>query len=434
MFIMKINVEGGSPYRLKIVKADKEYVRIDDRAKVITIFYKTRMDGNQLMKTVFNIMREVDEIYVPKSLYNKFLLYGIALADVNFTMKSNDQDKKEKVIHTNVDLNIINKDLAYIQAEILARSIASTPSNIATPEWMVDQAKRLSEQHKLSIEILDKEKLKELGLNMFLSVNQGSDKGAYIVIIKYSPKKASKRVVLVGKGLCFDTGGLSIKPAKSMYTMHMDKSGAAVVMGVMQGISKLKPNVEVWGVLALTENSVDAHSVQPGAVVKAYNGKTVEIVHTDAEGRLVLGDTLAYLYKNFKFDHLITIATLTGAANVAVGRYVTPILGTDRESIEKIIRAGDKEKERLWGLPLFPEYNELLKSSIADIRNIGGWEGEAGTIIGAKFIEYFTDGNNWAHLDIASRMIDNDFHKDLARAPNTRTLIRYIVELSNFKK
>ncbi len=424
MFIMKINPKDGTPYRLRMVKADREYVRIDDKNKVVTIFYK-KIDNNQLMKTVFNIMKEIDEIYIPKTLYNKFILYGISLADVDFSMKQ-DQDRKEKAIYTKVDDNILNRDLTYIEGEILARRIASTPSNIATPEWMVDQAKNLAEQYKLDIEILDKKKLEELGLNMFLSVNRGSDKGAYIVILKYTPREPSKRIVLVGKGLCFDTGGLSIKPARNMYTMHMDKSGASVVLGVMQAISKIKPNVEVWGVLALTENSVDRHSIQPGAVVKAYNGKTVEIVHTDAEGRLVLGDTLAYLYKNFKFDHIITIATLTGAANIAVGRYVTPILGTDKVSIKKIIKAGQEEMEKLWELPLFQEYNELLKSSIADLRNIGGWEGEAGTIIGAKFIEHFTEGNNWVHLDIASRMIDYDFHKDLARAPNTRTLINYL--------
>lgn len=263
---------------------------------------------------------------------------------------------------------------------------------------------------------------------MFLAVNNGSETGAYIVLLKYTPKNPSKRILLVGKGLCFDTGGLSIKPAKNMYTMHMDKSGAAVVMGVMRGIAKLKPNIEVWGVLSLTENSISNKAIQPGAVVRAYNKKTVEIVHTDAEGRLVLGDTLAYLYKNYDFDNIITIATLTGAATIAVGRYVTPILGNDKNLINKIIAAGEKENEKLWELPLFNDYQELLKSSIADIRNIGGWEGEAGTIIGAKFIENFTSKSNWAHLDIASRMIDTELIKDTARAPNTRTLIRFITE------
>ncbi|MEM0383105.1 MAG: hypothetical protein QXD88_02390, partial [Candidatus Anstonellales archaeon] len=182
------------------------------------------------------------------------------------------------------------------------------------------------------------------------------------------------------------------------------------------------------------ENSADAHSIQPGAVVKAYNGKTVEIPHTDAEGRLVLGDTLAYLYKNYKFDYAITVATLTGAANIALGRYVTALLGNNIRLIQYIIRAGDTEGEKLWNLPLFPEYSELIRSSIADIRNIGGWEGEAGTIVGAKFIENFVDGKNWAHLDIASRMIDHEFHKDVARAPNTRTLIRLVLELDKSGK
>ncbi|MEM1971244.1 MAG: M17 family metallopeptidase [Candidatus Anstonellales archaeon] len=429
-------VEGKGGYRLVFKKAERESYRIDDMKKRVVIYYKDKPPKTiKLAKIVFNIMREIDEIYVSKSNYSKYILYAVALADKDFSLKSEKEEKGEKVLYIKgIDSKRIAEDRAMIDAEIYAREIANTPPNIATPEWMVERAKELAKDYKLDIEILDRKRMQELGMNMFLAVNQGSDKGAYLVILKYTPKRPKMRVVVVGKGLCFDTGGLSLKPPKHMYTMHMDKSGAAVVMGVIKGVAELKPNIEVWGVLALTENSADAHSIQPGAVVKAYNGKTVEIPHTDAEGRLVLGDTLAYLYKNYKFDYAITVATLTGAANIALGRYVTALLGNNIRLIQHIIRAGDTEGEKLWNLPLFPEYSELIRSSIADIRNIGGWEGEAGTIVGAKFIENFVNGKNWAHLDIASRMIDHEFHKDVARAPNTRTLIRLVLELDKSGK
>ncbi|MCS7122529.1 MAG: leucyl aminopeptidase family protein [Candidatus Micrarchaeota archaeon] len=431
---MKIIPKRGG-YRLTIKKGSRDTYRIEDSKQKVIIFYKDRKPkGLRLAKTVFSIMRDIDAIYVPKTLYSKHILYGVALADRDFSMKSEKEERKEKELYTNMDRDVVELDRIMIESEIYARSIANTPSNIATPEWMLERAKELANEYRLDLEIIDRSKLSELGMNMFLAVNQGSNKGGYIGILKYIPKSPKAKVVLVGKGLCFDTGGLSMKPPKHMYTMHMDKSGAAVVLGVMKGVAELKPNVEVWGVLALTENSVDANSTHPGSVVRAYNGKTVEIVHTDAEGRLVLGDTVAYLYKNYKFDYLITIATLTGAANIALGRYATALLSNNDELVRRLIRAGEEEEEKLWRLPLYPEYNELIKSSIADIKNIGGWEGEAGTIIGAKFIENFVDGKNWAHLDIAARMIDHEFHRDVARAPNTRTLIRFLLDLNKSSK
>lgn len=431
---MKIISKRGG-YTLRIQKGERETYRIDDTKRKVTIFYKDKKPkGLKLAKIIFSIMKEIDAIYVPKTLYSKYVLYGIALADKDFTMKSEKEEREEKEFYTNMNMNVVNIDKIFIDSEIYAREIANTPSNIATPEWMVERAKELAKRYRLELEILDRSKMSELGMNMFLAVNQGSNKGGYVTILKYIPKSPKVKIVLVGKGLCFDTGGLSLKPPKPMYTMHMDKSGAAVVLGVMKGIAELKPDVEVWGVLALTENSVDSNSIQPGSVVRAYNGKTVEIVHTDAEGRLVLGDTVAYLYKNHKFDYLITIATLTGAANIALGRYATALLSNNDKLVDRLVRAGKKEEEKLWRLPLYPDYNELIKSSVADIKNIGGWEGEAGTIIGAKFIENFVSGKNWAHLDIAARMIDYEFHKDIARAPNTRTLLRLILDFDKSSK
>lgn len=412
---MEIKIGKSKPI-LRFKKGDKNSIRISDNK--IEVIYEKPLKGIALAKTIYRIFKEIDSFYSP--VYDKFILYGAMLSDYKYYLKKEDKPSN-KVLYLN---KYDEKDLIYIKSEIYAREIANSPSNIATPEWMVDKAKELAKQEGLEIEILDRKDMRNLGMNLFLAVNQGSDKGAYLVRLTY--KGSDKSIALLGKGLCFDTGGLSIKPAKNMYTMNMDKSGAAVVLGVMKAIAALKPKVTVHGFLALTENSVDSKSIQPGAIVKGYNGKYVEIAHTDAEGRLVLADSIAYIEDKYKPNLTITIATLTGAANIVVGRYATPILGNDQNAIKRIIKMGEKEYERLWQLPLYPEYNELLKSNYADLRNIGGWEGEAGTIVGAKFIENFVNGK-WVHLDIASTMIDHDFTES-ARAPNTRTLIRFINE------
>ncbi len=391
---------------------------------------KDKFKPKSLIKIFYNIFKEVDEAHIElkdiPGLY-EFPIYGAYLADWEFGFKKEKEDKKKKILYypdykDHKDEIEVSKILA--EAQLFAREIASTPSNIATPEWMVKKARELKKLG-LEIKVLNKNDMRKLGMELFLAVNQGSNHDPYLVQITY--KGGKDEIAFLGKGLCFDTGGLSIKPARYMYQMHMDKSGAAVVLGIMKAIAQLKPKITVHGFLALTENSVDAKSIQPGAVVKALDGTYVEIVHTDAEGRLVLGDSLAYIYKKLKPKYVIDLATLTGAANIITGRFASPIMGNNQDLVNEIINMAEKEQEYVWPLPLWDEYKTLLKSSIADIKNIGGWDGEASTITAAKFLEHFVKKENWAHIDIASTMDDKELHQGLAQAPMVRTLVKWVL-------
>ncbi|NPA22216.1 MAG: leucyl aminopeptidase family protein [Candidatus Micrarchaeota archaeon] len=416
---------GKKGYKIEIKQGKEDKFEVcHDKKQVTLTFKKKEFKPHKLMGAFFRVFKEIDEGYVETKEHLKWIVYGAYLADWKFGYHKK-EEKKKKVLYLPSITKEVKEAQIFIEAQLWAREIANTPANIATPEWMVKKARELKKLG-LEVKVLDKSDMRKLGMNLFLAVNQGSRHGAYLVQITYKGGKES--IALLGKGVCFDTGGLSLKPPRYMYTMHMDKSGAAVVMGVMRAIAQLKPNKTVHGFLALTENAIDSNAIQPGAVVKAMDGTYVEIPHTDAEGRLILADSLAYIYSKVKPDKVIDIATLTGAAHIVLGRYGSPIMGNDKSLVKAIMKAGEEENERYWELPLWDEYKELLKSNVADLRNIGGWDGEAATIIGGKFLEHFTKKKNWTHIDIASTMQDKSFHQELALAPATRTLLRAILE------
>jgi leucyl aminopeptidase len=314
-------------------------------------------------------------------------------------------------------------------ANIFARDLVNDPSNSVTPTFLADIATRFCQENSLECVVLDRSQMADLGMNLLLAVAQGSVQPPKFIVMRYSAPGATRTVAIVGKGITFDSGGLSLKPSDSMENMKDDMSGAAAVLAAMRAISKIKPAVNVMALVPATENMPSGSAVKPGDVIRSFNGKTVEINNTDAEGRLILADALSYAVKQGA-EEVVDVATLTGACVVALGRGMAGVLGNDEELVRRLTDIGEKEGEQLWRLPLHEDYKDMLKSEVADMKNSPGRE--AATITAALFLQEFVEGKPWAHIDIAGpSFID----KDTPTAPKggtgagTRVLVRYLMEL-----
>ncbi|MDC0663930.1 leucyl aminopeptidase [Marinobacter sp. SS21] len=280
------------------------------------------------------------------------------------------------------------------------RDLGNTPPNVCHPSWLAEQAEQLAQEHELiKTEILDEKQMKKLGMNTLLAVAAGSTQPARLIIMEYRGGNAKdKPHVLVGKGITFDTGGISLKPGEGMDEMKYDMGGSASVFGAMQVLAETKPKINVVGVIAAAENMPDGGAARPGDIVTSMSGQTVEILNTDAEGRLVLCDALTYV-KRFDPAVVIDLATLTGACIIALGNHATGLLSNDDDLANELLASGERACDRAWRLPLWDEYQSQLDSNFADMQNIGGRP--AGTITAACFLSRFTKEYRWAHLDIA---------------------------------
>ena len=313
----------------------------------------------------------------------------------------------------------------------LTRDLANEPANILPPAEMAKRAAAMAKEVGLKCEILDEAKMTKMGMGSLMSVSYGSAQPAKMIVLKYTPTKSTAKkgemLALVGKGITFDTGGISLKPGENMDAMKYDMSGGATVIGTMRAIALLKPSVPVLGVIAAVENMPDGAASRPSDVVTAMNGKTIEILNTDAEGRLVLADAVAYAEKQGA-TQIIDMATLTGAVIIALGDQNTGIMGNDQKFIDAIIACGKDCGEGFWQLPVSAEYSKQIRSDIADIKNIGP-RGKAGTIMGAVFIQEFIDKAKWAHLDIAGTAWADGARPHQAKGPTgvaIRTLLNMI--------
>ena len=282
----------------------------------------------------------------------------------------------------------------------LTRDLGNLPPNLCHPSYLAEEAKGLGKAFKnLKVEVLDEKKIKDLGMGAFYAVGQGSDQPPRLIVMNYQgAKKSDKPFVLVGKGITFDTGGISLKPGAGMDEMKFDMCGAASVFGTLRAVLELQLPINLICLLACAENMPSGGATRPGDIVTTMSGQTVEILNTDAEGRLVLCDTLTYA-ERFKPQAVIDIATLTGACIVALGSHTSGLMGNSDELVEQLLNAGKRADDRAWQLPLFDEYQEQLDSPFADIANIGG--PKAGTITAGCFLSRFAKAYNWAHLDIA---------------------------------
>ncbi|MDQ3699076.1 MAG: leucyl aminopeptidase [Gemmatimonadota bacterium] len=285
----------------------------------------------------------------------------------------------------------------------LARRLAMMPSNLCTPDYLVETARDLASRFGLELTVLGRAEMEREGMGSFLSVAQGSPEDPKLIALEHRKGgggggEAGKPIVLVGKGICFDTGGISIKPAQGMESMKFDMCGAAGVLGAMQAIAQLELPVNVVGLVGTTTNMPSGTAVKPGDVVRALNGKYIEVINTDAEGRLVLADVLSYA-RRYDPAAVIDAATLTGACVIALGHTATAVFGTDDALVQEVLAAGKRAGELGWQLPLWDDYKELIKSDVADMKNTGGRP--AGSITAAMFLKEFVDSFPWVHLDIA---------------------------------
>jgi len=297
----------------------------------------------------------------------------------------------------------------------LARNLGNRPGNVCTPVYLAAQAKTLAKELDLKIDILNEQRMDELGMGSLLSVGRGSREESRLIVLEYSGAKTSVRpTVLVGKGVTFDAGGISLKPASGMEEMKYDMCGAASVLGTIKAAAIAKLPVNVVGIIPAVENMPDGLANKPGDVVTSMSGKTIEIINTDAEGRLILADALTYA-ERYNPAVVIDIATLTGAALVALGHHVSGLLGNDQQLVDALLTAGLESHDRVWQLPMLDEYQQQLKSNIADISNVGGRT--AGTVTAACFLSRFAEKQRWAHLDIAGTAWVSGKNKDATGRP-----------------
>ena len=343
------------------------------------------------------------------SKINNFLghfLHGLKLKSYEFNLYKS--KRKKKFISINITGNknkISNKDQLKFKAledgTFYARDLVSEPGNILHPD---EYAKRLNSLKKngLKVNIYDEKKLKKLGMNALLGVGQGSIRGSYLVTIQWNgANNNSKPLAFVGKGVCFDTGGYSLKPAKFMEDMTYDMAGSATVVGLMKNLALRKAKINAVGVVGLVENMVSGNAQRPGDIVKSYSGKTIEILNTDAEGRLVLADALTFTEKKFQPQFMIDLATLTGAIIVSLGSEYAGLFSNNDKLSKQLLDAGEKVEEKLWRMPLHENYNKLINSKNADMQNIN-YVGGAGSTTAAQFLQRFIlNKTPWAHLDIA---------------------------------
>ncbi len=326
------------------------------------------------------------------------------------------------------------------EATNLARDLANEPGNYLTPMHMAEIAREVSEKNGLEYHLIDREEAQRLGMGAFLGVAQGSDQPPAMFIMRYwgAGKDQPPGLGLIGKGLTFDSGGISLKPGLDMEHMKGDMSGGAAVIAAMQAIAQLKPRANVTGIVAATENLPGGHAYKPGDILRAFNGKTIEVNNTDAEGRLVLADAVAYATKELGLDTIVDAATLTGAIVVALGHHRTGLFSNDQSLALEIMEAGERTGERMWQMPMDREYRLRLRSDWADLKNSGGRPG--GSITGAWFIRSFVEnGARWAHLDIAGSAHLGDgkergYTNKWGTGVPTRTFIELALARANSKK
>jgi leucyl aminopeptidase len=364
-----------------------------------------------------NILFAIEELYYQHYLFDKY------------KSKANDFNVDYFIISKNEDNNlakIISEGVNY------TRDLVNEPPNKIYPETLKMEAEKIAKNYNFEIEVFDKKELERMGFNAFLAVASGSDKEPYFVHIGYKNVNPKLKIAIVGKALTFDSGGLNIKTYEGMLDMKIDMAGAGVVLGLFDIIGRLKlKDIEIHGFFATCENMPSGKAMKPGDVVKAYNGKTIEILNTDAEGRLTLADVLAYVSKHYKhLDYIIDFATLTGAIVVALGEYRAGVFTPNLDLYKKIEYYGSLAEENYWLMPLDEKIAQKLKSKVADIKNTADRWG--GAIFAALFLrEFVEESNKWAHIDIAGVAYNNEIG---ATGFGVRTIIYWILDTLKFSK
>jgi leucyl aminopeptidase len=371
---------------------------------------------------------------------------GIYLSLYSFKRyKTNDEEKAPLRLHDITILinseptkfqSIVDKANLLADAIYFARDLGNLPPNECSPAQLGSYATSLSDNYPIKVRILERYEMESLGLAGIIAVGKGSNNPPKMIVLEYNGAEVDQKpYLLAGKAVTFDTGGISLKPGEKMDEMKFDKCGGCVVLAALRAIAALRIRLNIVGIIPAVENMPSATSYRPGDVIQMYNGKTVEVLNTDAEGRLILADAIAYGIKTYNPLAIIDLATLTGACIVALGANVAAIIGTDRQLIDKLLRASNLTGEKIWELPLLEEFHDQLKSNVADIKNIGGRPG--GAITAAAFISNFTDRVPWVHLDIAGTAWTQDGTYELSYIPKgatgfgLRTILKFLQQEEN---
>jgi leucyl aminopeptidase len=418
------------------------------RALLLGMGDKKNLDAEKTRNLTGKVVNKSKELGIDEFVLNPFknmekdhisaMVEGIKLSDYSFNNYRRDEDRNDlnqvRILIKN-DLqnnsNIIRHSSVVADAVIFSRNISNLPPNDCSPNDLATFSKKLSENQKIKVRVIEKEEMESYGFGGILAVGKGSSSSPKLIVIEYSRStKNEKPIVIVGKAVTFDTGGISIKPSEKMEEMKFDKCGGCNVLGIMKAVSDLDLDTNVVGIIPTVENMPSGNSYRPGDIIKMYNRKTVEVLNTDAEGRIILGDALAFAVKTFTPNAIIDMATLTGAAIVALGTNVAVLIGNDKKLVTKILQYSNQTGEKIWQLPLFEEYKEQLKSSNADMKNIGGRS--AGAITAAAFLSNFVDDTPWVHLDIAGTAWNQEGTKEKTYNPKgatgfgIRTILKYI--------
>lgn len=365
------------------------------------------------------------------------MVEGIKLSDYSFNNYKRDEDRNDLnqvriYIRNDMKNNqkIILHSVVVSDAVIFTRNISNLPPNDCSPKDLATLSKKLSENQKVKVRVIEKEEMKSYGFEGILAVGKGSASSPKLIVLEYSGTTKNRPIVIVGKAVTFDTGGISIKPSEKMEEMKFDKCGGCNVLGIIKAVSDLGLDTSVIGIIPAVENMPSGSSYRPGDIIKMYNRKTVEVLNTDAEGRIILGDALSFAVKTFAPKAIIDMATLTGAAIIALGTNVAALVGNNDDLVTKILEYSNQTGEKIWQLPLFEEYKEQLKSSNADMKNIGGRS--AGAITAAAFLSSFVENIPWVHLDIAGTAWTQEGTKEKSYNPKgatgfgIRTIVKYI--------
>ncbi len=405
-----------------------------DKVLVLGLGKREEFNENKMREAVAKAVKKLHQIKAKNASfdlevntdYGKSAALGAMIADYAFDKyKTKKAHHLEEITFAKCSEGEIAKGVIFANAMKLTRDLANEPAQFATPSKLAEVAWNLE---GIKTRVYEKEEIENMGMGAYLAVGQGSVQPPKFIHMKYSGNNPKKKIALVGKGICFDSGGLDIKPAASMLTMRDDMSGAACVLGVMSALTKLQPEIEVHGIIAACENMPSGNSYKPGDILTAKNGKTIEVDNTDAEGRLTLADALCYACE-LGVDEVIDIATLTGACLVALGSVASGIMGNDKEMINRVIETAEKSGEIYWELPMFSEYFNGLKSDIADMKNTGSRYG--GASAAGVFLQEFVKDVKWCHIDIAGTAFLEKPQKEFiagASGAGVRTLLNYVNE------
>jgi len=370
-----------------------------------------RSTGSNLMRfindnKIKNVLIDGDSFGLGKKIFAQSFSEGLVLGAYTFDDYKTDSDVSSVLVDVvfcgNVDGKALDVGQVLGEAVCFSRDLGNHPPNILTPTYLSKAAKEISDGNsKMECKIIDGKEFKKMGMGAFHGVAQGAKEPAKMILIKYDGgRKSQKPIALIGKGLTFDSGGISIKPSPKMDEMKFDMCGSATVMGVLKAVSELKPRINIIFAIGSTENMPGGNAQRPGDIVRAYNGKTIEVLNTDAEGRLVLADVLSYVNSEYSPSAIIDFATLTGAVLIALGNRASGVMGNDESLMKEIKKASEITSEKVWELPLWEEYTREIKGKYADIQNMG--QGRlAGTITAGAFLKEFVDDTPWVHMDIA---------------------------------